>query len=74
MKNKTFAWFIGVVVWGGALVLALTVSHFSKLNFWVVFAIIAISLILSGIFAEIEDHAPGGFLNPKDKKNENRKL
>jgi hypothetical protein len=43
-------------------------TYFFRLNFWVAFVITAAALVLNGIFAEIEDRMPGGFLNPRRKK------
>jgi hypothetical protein len=35
--------------------------------FWGAFLIVAVALVVNGLVAEVEDRAPGGFLNPKGK-------
>ncbi len=57
-----------------ASLIAALVSHFSRLNFWVCFGIVLLSMIINGLVAEYEDRKLGGFLNPrKDKKDDNIK-
>lgn len=41
----------------------------SGLPFWVAFLIVAGALVVNGVVAEIEDRAPGGFLNPNRGKD-----
>ncbi|MGM8063222.1 hypothetical protein [Vogesella indigofera] len=47
---------------GGALL-----GWLSGIPFWGSVAIVSFSLIINGVIAEVEDKAPGGFLNPRDK-------
>lgn len=61
-------WLLGVMVWGAALLVAAGISYFAKLNFWLCVGLVAAAWVLNGIVAEIEDRAPGGFLNPRPKK------
>jgi hypothetical protein len=63
-------WLIAVTVWGGAFVVAACISYFSRLNFWICLGIVAVAWVINGIVATIEDHMPGGFLNPGQKSKE----
>ena len=66
-KGGRIRWLV-IVVWGGALALALIISRIWHLNFWIVFGIVALSLVINGFIAEIEDRSPGGFFYPTKKK------
>jgi len=44
--------------------LGLVLSLLSGLSFFAATVIVAVALVLNGVLAEIEDRAPGGFLNP----------
>lgn len=51
------------------LTLSSILAWLSGLPFWVAFLIVAGALVINGVVAEIEDRAPGGFLNPKRGKD-----
>ena len=46
-------------------------NYFSGLSFWVLFAIVAVAILINGAAALLEDEMPGGFNNPiKYRKKE----
>jgi len=47
---------------GGALI-----AWLSGMPFWLGFAIVAGSLLLNGLVAEVEDRSPGGLLHDNEK-------
>jgi hypothetical protein len=58
---------IFAAVWGLAIVFALGLSYSYGISFWWAFALVAVAFIINGFVAEVEDRAPGGFLNPNAK-------
>jgi hypothetical protein len=59
---KLFAGWLALCAVGGAVV-----TWLSGMPFWAGVVIVAVALILNSAVAEVEDHAPGGFNNPKRK-------
>ena len=53
------------IVWGTALLLALTMHFIGGVNIWFALGIVVIAWVANGLLAEREDRQPGGFLNPK---------
>jgi hypothetical protein len=60
---KLLVVFCGICCGGGALIAA-----FSDMPSWGGAAIVAAALLVNGVVAEVEDRAPGGFLNPRNKE------
>jgi len=56
-----------LMVWGGAVIGAVVLSHVAKLNFWVCLGITASAVLVNGWVATLEDDLPGGFNNPDGK-------
>jgi len=65
--SRRLRWFIGLGVWGTALLIATAGSYFAKLNFWLCLAITAAAFLVNGWVATLEDDLPGGFNNPDGK-------
>ena len=59
---KLLAVWLALCALGGALL-----SWLSGMPFWGGAAIVAVALVINGVVAEVEDRAPGGFLNPRGK-------
>jgi hypothetical protein len=59
---KLFAAWLALCVSGGALIV-----WWSGMPFLGGVAIVAAALFVNGVVAEIEDNAPGSFLNSRDK-------
>jgi hypothetical protein len=68
MTQRRMTWLITLVVWGTALLVAVGISYFFKVSFWLSLGVVAAAWVINGIVAEIEDRMPGGFLNPRRKK------
>ena len=62
MNWKLFVVWCVICYGGGALI-----SRFSGLAFWAGVVIVAAALLINGVIAHVEDQAPGGFMNPRDK-------
>lgn|ERR1700674_3204519 len=60
-------WLLRLGVWGTALLIAATISHFGKLNFWLCLGITVVAFVVNGWVATLEDDLPGGFNNPDGK-------
>ena len=54
-------WLLLCTALGGLL------SWVSGMPLWVGVLIVAAALVVNGLVADIEDEAPGGFLNPRQK-------
>jgi len=52
-------WLLVCFVLGG------TLSWVSGMPLWAAILIVAAALLINGLIAEVEDRAPGGFLNPR---------
>jgi hypothetical protein len=65
-SRRTF-WVIALGVWGTALVGALALSYFAKLNIWACLGMAAAAIMINGLVATFEDDLPGGFNNPDGK-------
>lgn len=59
---KFYAVWLALCALGGALL-----RWLSGTPFWSGAAIVAAALVINGVVAEVEDRAPGGFLNPRGK-------
>lgn len=62
LPRVNFKLFAALCVSGGALI-----AWWSGMPFLGGVAIVAVALFVNGIVAEVEDNAPGGFLNPRSK-------
>lgn len=71
--RRRITWLLILFVWGSALVIAVGISYFSKLNIWLCLGIVVVAWVINGAVAEIEDRLPGGFLNTKDKSKNSEK-
>ena len=72
MKNfidlKLFT--ISLIVCGA---IALGVSYFSGLSFWVTFGMTVVALLVNGVIAMFEDELPGGLKTSNSKNQEKGK-
>jgi hypothetical protein len=62
--SRRKAWLLGLGIWGTALLAAVALSHFAKLNFWACLGMTAGAVVVNGLVATLEDDLPGGFNNP----------
>jgi hypothetical protein len=57
---------VGLLIW---LAIVGALGAFARyalaINFWAAAIIAGVALIANGLFAEWEDHRPGGFYNPR---------
>jgi hypothetical protein len=60
-------WLLGLGIWGTALLGAVAMSYFAKLNFWLCLGIVVGAVLINGWVATLEDDLPGGFNNPDGK-------
>ena len=54
-------------------VIALGVSYFSGLSFWVTFGIAVVALLVNGVIVTFEDELPGGLKTTNGKSQEKGK-
>jgi hypothetical protein len=66
-RSRRLVWLLGLGIWGTALLAAVALSHFAKLNFWACLGITAGAVVVNGLVATLEDDLPGGFNNPDGK-------
>lgn len=59
---KLFVVWVALCALGGALLGCL-----SGMSFFGGALIVAVALVINGVVAEVEDHATGGFFNPRGK-------
>jgi hypothetical protein len=60
---------VGVAVaWGGAVIGAVAISHFAKLNLWACLGVAVGAILINGWVITLEDDLPGGFNNPDGKR------
>jgi uncharacterized membrane protein YkvI len=62
VSYKLFVIWLLLCAGGGALI-----AWLSGMPFWLGFAIVAGSLLMNGLVAEVEDRSPGGFLHDTEK-------
>ncbi|MGO8934106.1 MAG: hypothetical protein ACLQDA_10385 [Terracidiphilus sp.] len=62
--SRRTAWLLGIGIWGTALLVAVAISHFAKLNLWACLGMVAGAVVINGLVATLEDDQPGGFNNP----------
>jgi hypothetical protein len=65
--SRRTAWLLGLGIWGTALLAAVALSHFAKLNFWACLGMTAGAVVVNGLVATLEDDLPGRFNNPDGK-------
>ena len=67
--NRKLKLLMFAIVWGLALLVALAIHFLGGVDLWLAIVITAIAWIANGLIAELEDRRPGGFLNPKKKRD-----
>jgi|SRR5450631_1325629 hypothetical protein len=67
MRSRRLVWLLGLGIWGTALLGAVALSHFAKLNIWACLGMVAAAIVINGLVATLEDDLPGGFSNPDGK-------
>jgi hypothetical protein len=64
-KLRFFTNLAYAIYWGFQIALIVTIHFALYLDFWPTATFVCLCFFANGILAEVEDHLPGGFENPK---------